>query len=87
MTQDTDSNHLDEIINNLYATYSGEEIAGAIGRYRKKVELAKKEKEEREQLQSLLDKYPGMETPGPDITFIQSNENELPTPKRRRRVG
>jgi hypothetical protein len=78
---------LDLIINKLYATYSGEEIAGAIGRYRKRVELAKKEKEEREQLQSLLDKYPGMETPGPDITHIQSNENELPTPKRRRRVG
>jgi hypothetical protein len=78
---------LDEIIEQLYATYTGQEIAASIGRYRKKVELAKKEKEEREQLQSLLDKYPGMETPGPDITHIQSNENELPTPKRRRRVG
>jgi hypothetical protein len=80
-------NELDLIINKLYEQYSGIEIAEAIGRYRKKVELAKKEKEEREQLQSLLDKYPGMETPGPDITDIQSNEDELPTPKRRRKMG
>lgn len=78
---------LDEIIEQLYATYTGIEIAASIGRYRKKVELAKKEKEEREQLQSLLDKYPGMETPGPDITLIQSNQDELPTSKRRRKLG
>ena len=81
------SNTLDEIIESLYASYTGIEIAASIGRYRKKVELAKKEKEELEQLQSLLDKYPGMETSRPDIPDIQSNENELPPLKRRRKVG
>jgi hypothetical protein len=78
---------LDDIIDQLYMDYSGIEIAEAIGRYRKKVELAKKETEELEQLKALTLKHNGMETSGPDITLIQSNQDELPTSKRRRKLG
>ena len=78
---------LDEIIESLYATYTGVEIAESIGRYRKRIELAKKENEELELLKTLTLKHNGMETSGSDITAIQSNENELPPPKRRRTVG
>ena len=78
---------LDEIIESLYATYTGVEIAESIGRYRKRIELAKKEAEELEQLKALTLKYPGMETSGSDITLEQPNQNELPPPKRRRCLG
>jgi hypothetical protein len=79
--------NLDDIIERLYMDYSGLELAEAIARYRKRVELAKKEAEELELLKTLTEKHSGVETSGPDITAIQSNENELPPPKRRRRVG
>ena len=78
---------LDEIIENLYATYTGVEIAESIGRYRKRIELAKKEAEELELLKALTEKHGGMETSGSDSIVVQSNQDELPTPKRRRTVG
>jgi hypothetical protein len=78
---------LDEIIENLYKTYTGVEIAESIGRYRKRIELAKKQAEELEQLKALTLKHNGMETSGSDSTTIQSNEDELPPPKRRRKLG
>ena len=78
---------LDLIINNLYANYTSLEIGESIGRYRKRIELAKKEAEELEQLKALTEKHTGMETSGSDSTTVQSNQDELPTPKRRRKLG
>ena len=78
---------LDDIITQLYMDYSGIEIAEAIGRYRKKIELAKKQTEELELLKALTEKHNGVETSGSDSIIIQSNQNELPPPKRRRPVG
>jgi hypothetical protein len=79
--------NLDDIIERLYMDYSGLEIAEAIGRYRKKVELEKAKQNELEQLKALTLKHNGMETSGSDITLIQSNQDELPPPKRRRKLG
>jgi hypothetical protein len=81
------STALDDVINSLYATYTGIEIAESIGRYRKRIELAKKEKEELEQLKALTEKHSGLETIGSDSIVVQSNENELPPLKRGRPLG
>ena len=56
----------DRAVNDLYSKWTGIQIAESIKRYRRRIELEQKAKEEQAQLQTLLDKYPGMATSGPD---------------------
>ena len=69
----------DQAVNDLYARFSGVEIAESIKRYRRRIEVAQAKEQELQLLKALTIKHSGMETPGSDKSHNQSNQNELPT--------